>query len=126
MILAATALLVTACGTESTTTESSSPTGVPALTDQQTPPERVVIDVTIADGKVTPTNQQMQAGINQPILIRVNSDAVDELHVHATPEHTFEVKAEPLQSFQFAVEVPGKVDVELHGAHRVVATITVQ
>lgn len=126
MILAATALLVTACGTESATTQSSSPTGVPALTDQQTPPERVVIDVTIADGKVTPTNQQMQAGINQPILIRVNSDAVDELHVHATPEHTFEVKAEPLQSFQFAVEVPGKVDVELHGAHRVVATITVQ
>ncbi|MGU3503172.1 hypothetical protein [Mycobacterium sp. C31M] len=125
MILAATALLATACGTDSTT-QSSTPAGVPAMTDQQAPPERVVIDVTIADGKVTPTNQQMQASVNQPILIRVNSDAVDELHVHATPEHTFEVKAEPLQSFQFAVEVPGKVDVELHGAHRVVATITVQ
>jgi hypothetical protein len=36
------------------------------------------------------------------------------------------VKPGPQQSFQFEVEVPGKVDVELHRLHRVVATITVQ
>ena len=68
----------------------------------------------------------MQAAVRQPIIIRVTSDTDDELHVHASPEHTFTVKPGPLQSFQFEVEVPGKVDVELHRLHRVVATITVQ
>ena len=101
-------------------------TAAPTLSDQQAPPQRVVIDVTIADGKVAPVNQQMQAAVRQPIIIRVTSDTDDELHVHASPEHTFTVKPGPLQSFQFEVEVPGKVDVELHRLHRVVATITVQ
>ena len=82
--------------------------------------------MTIKDGQASPVNQQVQAAVKQPIIIRVTSDAEDELHVHASPEHTFAVKPESLQSFQFAVEVPGKVDVELHDLNRVVATITVQ
>ncbi|WNG81861.1 hypothetical protein C6A86_027570 [Mycobacterium sp. ITM-2016-00316] len=106
--------------------DRSAATAAPALTDQQAAPERVVIDVTISGGQVTPVNQQVQAAVKQPIIIRVSSDAADELHVHASPEHTFAVKPEPLQSFQFEVEVPGKVDVELHDLNRVVATITVQ
>lgn len=117
-VIAAAALLSAGC------TETENP--APPPPDQQTPAQRVVIDVTIEDGRVTPTNQQVQAAVNQPIVIRVSSDATDELHVHATPEHTFAVKAEPLQSFQFQVEVPGRVDVELHDLHRVVATIAVQ
>lgn len=106
--------------------DRSSATAAPALSDQQAPPERVVIDVTIKNGQATPVNQQVQAAVRQPIIIRVTSDAEDELHVHASPEHTFAVKPETLQSFQFEVEVPGKVDVELHDLNRVVATITVQ
>lgn len=98
----------------------------PALSDQQAPPERVVVDVTISGGQVTPVNQQVQAAVKQPIVIRVTSDTEEELHVHSSPEHTFAVKPESLQSFQFEVEVPGKVDVELHHLNRVVATITVQ
>ena len=117
-IVAAATLLTAGCA------ETETP--APPLPDQQSPAQRVVIDVTIEDGQVTPTNQQVQAGVNQPIVIRVSSDVPDELHVHATPEHTFAVKAEPLQSFQFQVAVPGRVDVELHESHRVVATIAVQ
>lgn len=122
------AVLATAGCTSSTgePADRSAATAAPALSDQQAPPERVVIDVTIENGQVTPVNQQVQAAVKQPIIIRVTSDAEDELHVHASPEHTFAVKPESLQSFQFEVEVPGKVDVELHDLHRVVATITVQ
>ena len=40
-------------------------------------------------------------------MIRVNSDAADELHVHSVPEHTFDVEPRPGQSFQFSVDVPG-------------------
>jgi hypothetical protein len=46
--------------------------------------------------------------------------------VHSNPEHTFDIKPENGQAFQFTVDVPGKVDVELHHLNKTVATITVQ
>ena len=87
---------------------------------------RLVIDVTLKGGEVTPTNEQLQAAVKEQIVIRVNSDAADELHVHSTPEHTYKVEAKPMQSFQFTVDVPGKVDVELHQLGKTIATIQVQ
>lgn len=130
IVLATAALVSVGCSSQPPDrpeeTAQPAPSGVPTLTDQQAAPERVLLDVTIAGGQVTPTNQQLQARVGEPILIRVTSDTPDELHVHATPEHSFEVKPGPAQTFQFTVEVPGKVDVELHEAHRVVATIAVQ
>ena len=96
------------------------------MSNNQAPPKQLVIDVTIKGGNVTPTNAQLQAAVKEPIVIRVNSDATDELHVHSTPDHTFNVEAKPMQSFQFSIDVPGKVDVELHHLDRTIATITVQ
>src|SRR6201991_2014191 len=96
------------------------------MSNEQAPPTRLLVDVTIKDGKVTPTNEQLKAGVKEQIIIRVNSDAADELHVHSTPEHSFNVEAKPMQSFQFTVDVPGKVDVELHELNQTIATIQVQ
>lgn len=128
--VAAVALLVAGCGSSTSpddpSTASSTGTAAPEMTDQQAPPERVVIDVTVAGGNVSPTNQQVQAKVKQPIIVRVNSDAADQLHVHSNPEHTFDIKPENGQAFQFTVDVPGKVDVELHHLDKTVATITVQ
>lgn len=83
------------------------------------------VDITIAHGQVTPTNATLQAAVHQPITLHVNSDAVDELHVHSVPDHKFEVAAAANQTFQFSVDVPGSVDVELHHLDRTVATIHV-
>jgi hypothetical protein len=94
--------------------------------NEQAPPSRLVIDVTINAGNVTPTNEQLQAAVSQQIIIRVNSDAADQLHVHSTPEHTFNIEAKPAQSFQFTVDVPERVDVELHQLKTTIATIQVQ
>jgi len=96
------------------------------MSNVQAPPTQLVVDVTIKDGKVNPTNEQLKAGLKEPIVIRVNSDAADELHVHSTPDHTFNVDAKPMQSFQFSVDVPGRVDVELHKLNQIIATIQVQ
>lgn len=125
------ALLLAGCGstteTADTATQSNTATVNPSeMTDAQNPPERLVIDVTIKDGKVTPTNEQLQAGLDEQIVIRVDSDAADELHVHSTPEHAFPVAIGPAQSFQFSVGVPGRVDVELHELGTTIATIQVQ
>jgi hypothetical protein len=85
----------------------------------------LTIDITIAHGQVTPANASLQATVHQPITLHVTSDATDELHVHSVPEHKFELAATANQTFQFSVDVPGSVDVELHHLDRTVATIHV-
>jgi sporulation-control protein spo0M len=131
--LTATTLLLAGCGGsngsgDETSTSAAAPamTGAPQMTDQQAPPERVIVDVVIKGGQVTPTNEQLQAKVGDPIVVRVDSDAADKLHVHSNPEHTFDIAPKSGQSFQFTVAVPGKVDVELHQLNRTIATITVQ
>ena len=133
-LTAATALLLAGCGgsAESGDAASSAHRRLAIrrlrsqMSDQQAPPEQVVVDVTIKDGKVTPTNEQLQAKVGDPIVVRVDSDAADQLHVHSNPEHTFAVEPKAGQSFQFTVTVPGKVDVELHELNRTIASIAVQ
>jgi ABC-type glycerol-3-phosphate transport system substrate-binding protein len=123
LVVVATALtLVTAaCGSggsdgggEQTSAAPASPSELTVspsdMTDQQQAPSRLVIDVTIKGGEVTPTNEQLQGKVGDPIVVRVNSDAADELHVQ----------------FQFTVDVPGTVDIELHQLNRVIASVQVQ
>jgi hypothetical protein len=133
--LTAAALITAGCGGSNNSngaSGSAQPSSPPStvspsdMSNEQAPPTRLVIDVTIKGGEVTPSNQQLQAGVKEQIIIRVNSDAADELHVHSTPEHSFNVEAKPNQSFQFTADVPGKVDVELHKLNKTIATITVQ
>lgn len=85
----------------------------------------LTVDIVIAHGQVTPANATLQARVKQPITLHVNSDVTDELHVHSVPDHKFEVAAAANQTFQFSVDVPGSVDVELHHLDRTVATIHV-
>jgi sporulation-control protein spo0M len=134
MALAAAALITAGCGgTEGTgstsgTSASPSPSTISPsdMSNEQAPPTRLEIEVTIKGGTVTPTNEQLQAAVSEQIIIRVNSDVADELHVHSNPEHTFKVEAKPAQTFQFTVEVPGQVAVELHQLKKTIATIAVQ
>jgi hypothetical protein len=133
-ILTAAALITAGCGgsnnsdNASGSATSSQPSTVSPsdMSNEQAPPTRLVIDVDIKGGNVNPTNEQLQAAVKEQIVIRVNSDAADELQVHSTPEHSFNVAAKPMQSFQFTVDVPGKVDVELHKLSKTIATVAVQ
>lgn len=128
------ALALAGCGSggtgEATDTTAAAPsesTVSPSdMTDQQQAPSRLVIDVTIKGGDVTPTNEQVQGKVGEPIVVRVNSDVADELHVHSNPEHTFPIEARSGQQFQFTVDVPGTVDIELHTLNRVIASVQVQ
>ncbi|AWT57316.1 hypothetical protein D806_063830 [Mycolicibacterium smegmatis MKD8] len=139
LVVLATALtLVTAaCGSggsdgagEQTSAAPASPTESTVspsdMTDEQQAPNRLVIDVTIKGGEVTPTNEQLQGKVGDPIVVRVNSDAADELHVHSNPEHNFPIEPRSGQQFQFTVDVPGTVDIELHQLNRVIASVQVQ
>ena len=135
LTVTAAALLGAGCGGSDEAPASSSgaaastpsQTAAPDFTDQQAPPTRLVVDVTIKGGQVTPTNEALQSGLNESVVFRVMSDAKDELHVHSNPEHTFAIDAKgEAQQFQFTPTVPGRIDVELHDLGKTVATITVQ
>lgn len=89
--------------------------------------DATTVDITIADGAVTPRNARIEATVGKPVVLYVTSDAADELHVHSTPEHSFEVSAgAQRQRFEFTVAVPGSVAIELHEADVTVATLQVR
>ena len=92
----------------------------------QPPAAGVDVNVTIANGQVTPTNATLQAKVKQQITFHITSDATDELHVHSVPDHKFQIAPAANQTFQFSVDVPGNVEVELHHLDRTIATIQVQ
>jgi sporulation-control protein spo0M len=131
-VFAAAVLLTAGCGGGSNNSAGSSPSTAPStvspsdMQNQQAPPNRLDIDVTIKGGNVDPTNAQLQAKVKEPIVVRVNSDSADELHVHSTPDHTFEIEPNKAMQFQFSVDVPGNVDIELHHSNKTVATVSVQ
>ena len=131
--IGAAAVVMAACGSPPSSTDA--PSAAPATSAQPvmtTSPTSAsaeagtVIDVTVANGTVTPMNAETQAVAGQPIVLQVTSDAVDSLHVHSVPEHVFEVAATSDQRFEFTVDIPGRVAVELHDLHVTVVTIEVR
>ncbi|WP_194815708.1 hypothetical protein [Nocardia sp. XZ_19_385] len=118
--LVAVAAIASAC---STTSESPPPTtGSPSAAA----PAETFVAIRIASGAVTPTNSRTEAQVGQPIVLKVDSDAPDELHVHADPPHTFTVEPRAGQEFRFTVAIPGQVEVELHDAGKTVTTLQVR
>ncbi|WKG03387.1 hypothetical protein [Mycolicibacterium sp. HK-90] len=136
VLVSAFALVTAGCGGSGEGEKADAPAGsaTPSattvnpsdMTDQQQAPARLLIDATIKGGEVTPTNERLQGKVGQPIVVRVNSDAADELHVHSNPEHTFKIEPRNGQQFQFTVDVPGTVDIELHELNRTIASVQVQ
>lgn len=125
------AVVVAGCGSGPATTAGPSPaapTGTATPFVAAAPPSPAagpVVPIVIAAGAVTPTNAEAEATVGQPIVLDVSSDAVDSIHVHSVPARVFEVQPRPGQRFEFTVDVPGRVDVELHDLNRTVVTIAV-
>lgn len=116
--------------TGATSISSTDPGGGSATASSpQSPSAEVdgtVVDISIGGRAVTPTNAQAEATVGKPIVLKVSSDAKDQLHVHSVPERTFQIEARPDQAFEFTVDVAGQVDVELHDLNRTVVTIQVR
>ncbi len=85
-----------------------------------------VIEVTIADGEVTPTGEKVDVSVGQEVTFVVTSDAADELHVHGEPEKEIEVQpGMDAEEFTYTPEVPGQIAVEAHHADVTVVTLVV-
>lgn len=127
-VSAAMLFLAVACSEDSDSV--AEPPVTPPATSSAAPSdssvESVTIDVRIDSGAVTPTNERIEAVVGEPIIVRVDSDAPDELHVHSVPDHSFDIEVASGQSFEFVVDVPGTVALELHDAGKTVATLLVR
>ncbi len=56
--------------------------GGSAAKPASTPSSTLTIDITIADGNVDPSGEQLQASVDQGVILNVKSDMDEELHAH--------------------------------------------
>lgn len=134
LLVAATLGIAPACSTSEpggdVDSASSAATSTPQSSSEVSPSEAsepgLVLDVAIEAGTVSPVNERFDAVVGELVTLRVDSDAEDELHIHSVPEHSFDVTAASGQIFEFTVDVPGTVAIELHHSGKTVANLVVR
>ncbi len=129
----ATTLTLAGCGGDSDTTTEPTPSdtalsptptkdGKPADSSpgkddaSKTPapaPAGPTVQVTIKGDSVQPVGKQVDLGVGDTLTVDVDSDRAGEMHVHSTPEQTFDFKA-GRSTFEITLDKPGTVDVEEH------------
>jgi len=138
-----TAFALVGCGDEATeAADAASPTASaptttthsrpgaspePSATTERPDQDTVEVEIEIEDGEVSPAGAQVDAAVGDEVQLQVDSDTLEELHVHSAPtEHDYAVRAKSDQEFSFTVEQPGQFDVELHESGVLVAQLVVR
>lgn len=86
--------------------------------------EPVVVDITFADGEVSPTGERVEAEVGQPIDLVVTADEPGTLHIHSDPEQELDFGAGE-ETFKIQIDRPGVVEVESHDLDVVIAQLEV-
>lgn len=79
----------------------------------------------LADGEVTGDTPLAQLTLGRPVRLEVTSDVADELHVHGVDE-TVDLVPGETAALEFTPESPGRFEVELHDARRVLTRLQVR
>lgn len=88
--------------------------------------EGTIVEISIADGSVSPRGKRVEVKVGEPVTLRVTSDAADEIHVHSDPEHEMSVKpGDRNKELTFKLKVPGQVAVESHHVHATIVQLVV-
>lgn len=83
------------------------------------------IAITFTGDSVTPNGSRVNLSVNQPVELDVTAEKPGQLHVHSSPDHTFDYKAGET-TFTFAIDRPGIVDVESHDLSEIIVQLVVQ
>jgi hypothetical protein len=84
----------------------------------------VRVEITFADGEVTPTGERVEAEAGEPIDLVVTADEPGSLHIHSDPEQELAYPAGE-KTFEIQVDRPGVVDVESHELGAVIVQLEV-
>ncbi len=105
------ALALTACGAEAGPTAGAAPE---ASVASALPAPRVVA-ATVNAGTVSGVDSRVPARLGEQLVVRVTSDATDEVHVHGYDLHA-EVPAGGTVEIPLTATIPGGFEVELEGS----------
>jgi hypothetical protein len=83
------------------------------------------IEITFADGDVTPNGDRVEVGVDQPIDLEVTADEPGEIHVHSDPEQELEYD-EGETTLKLQIDRPGIVEVESHALDKVIVSLEVK
>jgi len=84
----------------------------------------VTINVTVANGKVTPSGATIKVKAGQTVLVTAVSDAADEVHVHGYDKELPLTPGKPA-SVKFTANMKGTFEVETHESNKLVAKLVV-
>ncbi|MUL83715.1 MULTISPECIES: hypothetical protein [unclassified Mycolicibacterium] len=106
---------VAAAGCSTASTDRGTPAAPPSPEPSPAPSKFVLLDITIADGTVTPADTELHATAGQPIVVRVHTDEYDDLAIGSDPELRFGIdpRVDGPQVLQFTVDAPGTVSAKL-------------
>ena len=103
---------------------SASATPTPTPTQSSAAINSVTIDITIADGQVTPNGEKVDVEVGQTIVLNVTSDEHDEVHAHTEGDgFELEVPAGKTVSGEFTLNSPGSYEVESHHLEKVIVIL---
>jgi hypothetical protein len=90
--------------------------------------DRVVVDITIAAGQVTPNGEKVDVAVGQEVELNVTSDADDEIHAHTDQAdgYELEVKAGVPTTGRFTVSSAGSFEVESHHLEKIIVVLNVR
>jgi PBP1b-binding outer membrane lipoprotein LpoB len=118
-----------------TSVPTSAPTSVPVSTptpgdgpsntaDPSKDQADVVVNVTVANGKVNPSGASIKVAAGQTVLITAVSDAEEELHIHGYDKE-LELSPGKPASVKFTANMKGTFEVETHKSGKLVAKLVV-
>ncbi len=121
-------------GTQGTGTQGTPPPAVPAtpssapsIATSPVPATQEVTQLTLVleDGEVTGDTPLARLTAGRPVRLTVTSDVADELHVHGVDE-TLDLEPGEPSVLEFTPGSPGRFEVELHEASRVLTRLQVR
>lgn len=86
--------------------------------------EPVAIEITVEDGAITPKGDRIEVGVGDEVIFTVTSDVAGSVHVHSTPEVTFDY-TEGTTEETLTFERPGVVEVEAHDPDQLIVQLEV-
>jgi hypothetical protein len=93
--------------------------------EPDSPPTTKTIEITFANGTVTPNGERIDVKVGQPIELVVKADSEGEIHVHSSPEQEF-TYSKGTNTIPLTIEKAGVVDVESHDLEQVIVQLQVQ
>jgi len=87
----------------------------------------LTIDITIADGNVDPSGEQIQASVGQGVILNVKSDIDEELHAHVGLDgYVLRVWGGQTTTAGFRLRGPGSFVVESHRLRKRIVILNVR